>query len=649
MTINNKKRGECSSSEEKPKKEKKRKEEKKSKKEKKEKKKSKKKRNLEDDGGFHDKTETAEPGRSHKKHKTSDSEVKRKGSRDRTKRIDDGRKLETTYLVPGRKDISFPIKYILAPMVGASELAFRLLCRKYGAQASYTPMMNSHQFANNAKYREEEFQTIKEDRPLVCHFSSNDPKNFAAAAKLVEDKCDAVDLNLGCPQRTAYLGHFGSYLLEQKDRELICSIVREASQQVSIPIFVKIRLLDTIDETIELCRQLKNAGASLIAIHARYRASFERKGAGARDGPAMLDQVLRVRQALGNDFPLISNGNVITYDDVENNLNFTQANGIMSAEGILDSPALYLPQYGNPDQDGDKLIKIAKPSHIQNENGTQSQTSNNIFKKKRKLTKKLREIEKLESKEKSKKSLSKEEEAKITLKESIQNELYELDHSGKEHKKVLDDSSNLPQYEKVPLRELYKMSNDKLSLALEYLSLVRQYPTKLRTVVFHTRRMLKQALNEYQLMEECINSKSIDEIEAVIKKIRKYQKDPSSFHYDKEKEKREKEALERKRREEGKRKAYEARMIRKAKREGQEDLEYYLRQGAQTPTSIEVKKLRRLSKDEQMQHWKSGNHAQHCLAFHLHEGGCKRDRSCAFLHVDALGENSFQETEEVAG
>jgi hypothetical protein len=92
---------------------------------------------------------------------------------------------------------------ILAPMVGASELAFRLLCRKYGAQLAYTPMMSSAQICNEPGYLESEFQTIPEDRPLVCHMSANVPEEFAKAARLLEPHCDAIDLNLGCPQRTA--------------------------------------------------------------------------------------------------------------------------------------------------------------------------------------------------------------------------------------------------------------------------------------------------------------------------------------------------------------------------------------------------------------------------------------------------------------
>ena len=84
------------------------------------------------------------------------------------------------------------LQHIVAPMVGASELAFRLLCRKYGATLAYTPMMNSEKFATDAEYREAELQSCPEDRPLVAHFSANCPKTFLAAAKLAEDKCDAI-------------------------------------------------------------------------------------------------------------------------------------------------------------------------------------------------------------------------------------------------------------------------------------------------------------------------------------------------------------------------------------------------------------------------------------------------------------------------
>ena len=137
----------------------------------------------------------------------------------------------------------FPFEYqhIVAPMVGASELAFRLLCRKYGATLSYTPMMSSTQFVKEAEESLKnsqnsdgaavpksnicEFQTIPQDRPLVVHFSANNPDDFARAAKLVEPYCDAVDLNLGCPQRTACkycCGHIFLYYLKPQTTTSVC-------------------------------------------------------------------------------------------------------------------------------------------------------------------------------------------------------------------------------------------------------------------------------------------------------------------------------------------------------------------------------------------------------------------------------------------
>jgi tRNA-dihydrouridine synthase 1 len=195
-------------------------------------------------------------------------------------------------------------------------------------------MMNSERFAVDEEYRNEQFQTNEMDRPLVAHFSANNPATLLAAAKHVENRCDAIDVNLGCPQRVAFVSHFGSFLLDDEDRDLVINIVKTVSSNISIPVFCKIRLLDTIEKTIVLCQQIIDAGASLIAIHARHRVNLvNRTGPTARDGPALLDQVQAIKKALAHTgIPIISNGNVITWDDVVHNKDLTGADGIMSAE-----------------------------------------------------------------------------------------------------------------------------------------------------------------------------------------------------------------------------------------------------------------------------------------------------------------------------
>ena len=378
------------------------------------------------------------------------------------------------------------------------------------------------------------------------------------------------------------------------------------------------------------------------------RASWERTGPGARDGPALLDQVAEVKKSMPQ-FPIISNGNVITYEDVVTNRTLTGADGIMSAEGILNNPALYLPRLGDAVKNGEQVhIPILSPLLHSSDGCLDKRKAKAI----RKLQKKLREIEAIEKKvnDLGQGSINDDQQSKLQTKSKLQTELNELENkvSQSSPSESKDSALGSQKTKSVKLRELFEAANNKLVLAREYLDLVRSYPTKMRSVVFHTRRMCKDILEKYQLMEECIASTTIDELDNVISKCERYMNHPETFHYDQQKAAREKEALASKRREEGKRKAYEARMIRKAKREGLSDLEHYLRIGAEVPTVEIIRTLKLAPKEERLAVWKK-DHSQHCMAYHLEGGGCKRDRACAFLHVEAKDSNKFVEDDEVAG
>jgi hypothetical protein len=106
----------------------------------------------------------------------------------------------------------------------------------------------------------------------------------------------------------------------------------------------------------------------------------------------------------------------------------------------------------------------------------------------------------------------------------------------------------------------------------------------------------------------------------------------TEHRYDPFKEMHARKAREARAHEEGKRKQYEGRMTRKAKREGKDPL-FYLKQGASNPTVEILQRLRAMPKDDAFAEWKA-KHSQHCFEFHFNPAQCKRDRACAFFHAD---------------
>ncbi|KAI0018981.1 FMN-linked oxidoreductase [Xylariomycetidae sp. FL0641] len=258
-------------------------------------------------------------------------------------------------------------KFIVAPMVDQSEFAWRMLTRSFLNPAenaktlAYTPMFHARLFDETAKYRETHFQATRPapseteteteaeeeaepwldgnpaiDRPLFVQFCANDPEYLLKAAQKVAPYCDAVDLNLGCPQGIARRGHYGAFL--QDDQELVYRLIHNLHENLPIPVTAKIRILDTKEATLAYAKTVLSAGASIITVHGRRR---EQKG--HLTGVADWGYLRYLRENLPPDTVIFANGNILQHGDLTKCLEATGADAVMSAEGNLSDPSLFAP------------------------------------------------------------------------------------------------------------------------------------------------------------------------------------------------------------------------------------------------------------------------------------------------------------------
>ncbi|MCA9080843.1 MAG: tRNA-dihydrouridine synthase [Planctomycetaceae bacterium] len=217
----------------------------------------------------------------------------------------------------------------------------RRLARSFGASYALAEVMLDR-FAVEVKgtgKTRHHLHLADEDHPIGGQLMGADPGQFGpAATRLVECGFDVIDINFGCPVKTAMGGCRGGYHLSQPEVALeIISRVRDAVPE-SIPVTVKMRrgIDDTCDSREHFFTILDGAfarGVTAITVHGR---TVEQKYV----GPSNWEFLREVKQHVGPR-TILGSGDLFSAHDCLRMLSETGVDGVTIARGAIGNPWIF--------------------------------------------------------------------------------------------------------------------------------------------------------------------------------------------------------------------------------------------------------------------------------------------------------------------
>ncbi|MBI4983611.1 tRNA dihydrouridine synthase DusB [Candidatus Woesearchaeota archaeon] len=217
-------------------------------------------------------------------------------------------------------------------MAGVTDVAFRLLCRKYGAGLAVTEMISASALARGNRATLSMIDVVPEEKPRVIQLFGQNTTDLVLSAKLCANKCEIIDLNFGCPAAKVIRQGAGSALLARPSK--VKEIVQAVSSAVDIPITCKIRLgiNSRRINVLKIAQICEEAGVSMITVHART----QRQG---YTGKADWKWIKAVKEKVS--IPVAGNGDVKTVEDYARMKRETNCDLVMIGRGAIGNPYLF--------------------------------------------------------------------------------------------------------------------------------------------------------------------------------------------------------------------------------------------------------------------------------------------------------------------
>ncbi|MBI3314609.1 MAG: tRNA dihydrouridine synthase DusB [Candidatus Omnitrophica bacterium] len=220
----------------------------------------------------------------------------------------------------------------LAPMEDVTEMPFRVICKRLGADIVYTEFTSCEGIIRDIPRIMEKIEICDEERPVAIQIFGGRPEAMSDAAQAIERlKPDFIDVNCGCWVKNHVARNEGAGLL--RDLTLFEAIVKATVKATKLPVTVKTRL-GWDEESIvitDVAKMVEDTGAQALTLHCRTRAQ-------AHNGLADWSWLEKVKKAV--KIPVIGNGDIASPEDVQA-MFATGCDGVMIGRGAIANPWLF--------------------------------------------------------------------------------------------------------------------------------------------------------------------------------------------------------------------------------------------------------------------------------------------------------------------
>ena len=224
---------------------------------------------------------------------------------------------------------------LLAPMEDVTDIAFRLMCKQFGADMVYTEFVSSDALIRSVNKTQQKLVVSDEERPVAIQIYGRDVDSMVEAARICEEaRPDVLDINFGCPVKRVAGKGAGAGML--RNIPLMLGITREVVKAVRIPVTVKTRLgWDANSKIIvELAEQLQDCGIAALSIHGRTRSQMY-------TGEADWTLIGEVKNNPRMVIPIIGNGDVTSAAICKQRFEEYGVDGVMIGRGSIGRPWIF--------------------------------------------------------------------------------------------------------------------------------------------------------------------------------------------------------------------------------------------------------------------------------------------------------------------